>query len=954
MRINPSSPHKLVYSISYEPGFEYLIHGFIFELNDTGELTLKHQRVTPGSLPNFPKFDTEANRQILELIEEFSPNQITKRFSKKDIKPAQFLKKFLSQENTEKLLKPYLEMRISKILDKLRGTTIYLRERDHPAQYPFKIEHFPATVSFHFKRTEEGTTYWPEILHNKTYVRPSSTDSFLLCNEGSWLAIGKTIYHFEQDIEGKRLVPFLTKRTIKIPKASEKAYYQKFVRHTAELYPTVFRGLHIRKANKQPSFKGFISSTATDKVLLKVQYENTLIDIDSKKLKVIEIEKNGNDFAIIELDRDFEKEQEIRQLLNDINFVYKKNSRFETLGGENAIQLVNENFELLNENGITIELLDFEQVYFLGKPSIEIGLNEKIDWFDINAVIRFGKFEIPFFKIKKNILNNDPEFVLPDGSIGLIPEEWFARFRYVFAFAEKGEEGIILNKQHFGLVSDEMNQLQQPKITNKPHELRLNGSLAKTLRPYQKEGFDWLAQLSANNLAGVLADDMGLGKTLQTIALLDAVYQEEVADKEQTDLFTFSSTEVEPTLIVVPSSLIHNWASEIRRFSDQLTFHIHAGQHRNQDPLMFKRHHIIITTYGLLRNDFDFLSSIKYRYLILDESQVIKNPISKIAKVVNQIQASHRLALTGTPIENSLSDLWSQMNFLNKGLLGSYNFFKSEFVSPIEKHHDESKKEKLKKLVFPFVLRRTKEEVAKELPPLSEQTLTCEMVSEQKKLYDSIKSKYRNYIFNELDDAAAHKNRFVVLKGLTELRLIANHPNIYDEESDVPSGKFQMVKERLQGVLEAGHNVLIFSQFTRHIALLENHLKSLQIRYAKLTGATTNRKQAIDAFTDDPNCHVFLISLKAGGIGLNLTKADYVFLLDPWWNPFAEKQAIDRAYRIGQKNNVISYRFITKNSIEEKIVTLQNRKRKLAGEFIPTGSKSGFEFDTNDLDELFS
>ena len=228
------------------------------------------------------------------------------------------------------------------------------------------------------------------------------------------------------------------------------------------------------------------------------------------------------------------------------------------------------------------------------------------------------------------------------------------------------------------------------------------------------------------------------------------------------------------------------------------------------------------------------------------------------------------------------------------------------------------------------------------------------MDSEQQKLYDSIKSKYRNYIFNELDDPTGNKNRFVVLKGLTELRLIANHPLIYDAESDIPSGKFQMVKERLHGVLEAGHNVLIFSQFTRQISILEKYLKSKGILYSLLTGSTSNRQQAIKRFTDNPKCQVFLISLKAGGVGLNLTKADYVFLLDPWWNPFAEKQAIDRAYRIGQNNSVMSYRFITKNSIEEKIVTLQTRKRQLAGEFIPVGSKSGFEFDSADLEELFS
>lgn len=958
MRIDTTRALRLVYSLSMEEGIGHVIHAYIFELNDKNELTLKHQRVTPGSLPNFAEFNTPENQEIVALIEEFSPNAITKRFSKKAIKPAVFLKKFSTADNIEKFLKPYFELRLNKILHLLRGQTIYLRYKDNPAETALIVAERPARAEFHFKRLVEGTSYRIKIIHNGAWVNVSQTSSELLCNSDGWILVGSTIYHFKGQIEGKRLVPFFSKEVVEVKKNSERAYFQKFVKQTAEKFDTILKGVNTTLEHVKPSFKGIITDTEPPKLKVQASYQNNLVDIDSTKQRLLQIVTDEKDFHLITFERSYKQEQEGIELLKSLGFTYSKNSFFTSGPEAPVIDLVNKHHPLLVAHGFQFETTEREEELFIGHTTISFSISENIDWFDVKAVIRFGEFEIPFHKLRKNILNNDPKFKLPNGQWATIPQEWFAEFRYIFAFAENDGDKITLNKQHQNLIAEESStiKLLMKDEPEKSH-LTVPPELKSILRPYQKDGFDWLSQLRANHFSGVLADDMGLGKTLQTITLLKAHYAElqaNGADTDNIDLFTESMKEHRASLVVVPSSLVYNWAAEIRRFAPSLKAHIHVGHLRSFDPIIFKKNHILITTYGLLRNDAEFLSKQEFEYIILDESQTIKNPTSKIAKAVGTLNTKHRLALTGTPIENSLSDLWSQMNFLNKGLLGSYTFFKSEFVTPIEKNNDENKKNKLKKLVYPFILRRTKEEVAKELPPVSEQILVCEMTEEQESLYDEVKSQYRNFILNELEDPLQAKNRFLVLKGLTELRLIANHPKIYDENLTEESGKFKEITERLIEIQEAQHNILVFSQFTRHLNLLEKLLIEKKLEYSMLTGATTNRQKAVEKFTKNDSCNIFLISLKAGGVGLNLTKADYVFLLDPWWNPFAEKQAIDRAHRIGQMQNVFSYKFITKNTIEEKIMQLQQRKLALAGEFIPTGPKESLIFDREDLEELFS
>jgi SNF2 family DNA or RNA helicase len=392
------------------------------------------------------------------------------------------------------------------------------------------------------------------------------------------------------------------------------------------------------------------------------------------------------------------------------------------------------------------------------------------------------------------------------------------------------------------------------------------------------------------------------------------------------------------SLIVVPASLIQNWMNEIERFAPSLKVAAHTGIHRPRNTAGFKYCDVIISSYHTVRQDIDFLREYEFHYVILDESQMIKNPHSKLYRAMSDLRASHKMVVTGTPIENSLTDLWSQINFVNEGLLGSLSFFKKRFVRTIEKKKDQDQEQRLKDLINPFILRRTKEEVAKELPPLYEQYRFCNMTDEQKRLYEEEKSTIRNNLLENLEEIGLERSALMVLKALTRLRQLSNHPLMVEDDYEYGSGKYDEVFRNIESVVSEGHKVLIFSSFVKHLDLYARELDRLNWEYARLTGATVRRQDQVDKFQNDPGCRIFLISLKAGGVGLNLTAADYVFMLDPWWNPAAEMQALNRAHRIGQDKSVFVYRFISNHTVEEKIQRLQQRKSELAKTFITSNN----------------
>jgi len=433
---------------------------------------------------------------------------------------------------------------------------------------------------------------------------------------------------------------------------------------------------------------------------------------------------------------------------------------------------------------------------------------------------------------------------------------------------------------------------------------------------------------------------MGLGKTIQVLAYLQSLRER---DKPQA-----------ASLLVVPKSLLVNWQRESEKFTPALRFLEYMGNFRKKDAGLFNDYDVVLTTYGTMLRDIETLRGHKFHYIILDESQAIKNPIAKSAKAARLLNAEHRLVMTGTPVENNTFELWSQFAFLNPGLLGNMDYFRSAFANPIENGRDESAAALLRKLVYPFILRRTKEQVAPELPPRTERVIYTDLEPAQRKIYNQTKERYRAELLGLIETSGMADARMKILEGLLRLRQIAIHPALVEKTYHGEAPKFEILLETLETLQAEGHKALIFSQFIQTFALLKPELKRRDISFAYLDGQTRDRQHEVDAFQNDPSIPFFLISLKAGGVGLNLTAADYVIHLDPWWNPAVEMQASDRAHRIGQDKPVFIYKIIARDTVEEKILQLQERKRALVQSIIATESSFFKSLTKDDVQLLFS
>jgi SNF2 family DNA or RNA helicase len=431
------------------------------------------------------------------------------------------------------------------------------------------------------------------------------------------------------------------------------------------------------------------------------------------------------------------------------------------------------------------------------------------------------------------------------------------------------------------------------------------------LRDYQREGLGWFEFLQRFKFGGCLADDMGLGKTVQVLALLESR----------------RNGDSRPSLVVVPRSLIFNWQQEAARFTPKLRVLSHTGSERIKGTAHFENYDLILTTYGTLRRDVIHFDEVEFDFVILDESQAIKNAGTETAKAARLLKSRQRLALSGTPIENHLGELWSLFEFLNPGMLGSASVF--QFSTNGTQKPDEESRAMLSRALRPFILRRTKQQVAKELPEKLEQTIYCEMDERQRRQYEELRDYYRQSLLEKVSRQGINKSKIQILEALLRLRQTACHPALVAGSVDdvTPNAKLDVLLPRLSEVTEEGHKAIVFSQFTSFLSIIRKRLDHQGVTYEYLDGKTRNRGVAVERFQSDPNCKLFLISLKAGGQGLNLTAAEYVFLLDPWWNPAVEAQAIDRAHRIGQTNRVFAYRLITRDTVEEKVLELQSTKR---------------------------
>lgn len=586
------------------------------------------------------------------------------------------------------------------------------------------------------------------------------------------------------------------------------------------------------------------------------------------------------------------------------------------------------------------------------QPQIAFRVSSGIDWFDLEAVVRFGDLEASLKEVRRAIRRRQNYVRLADGAIGVIPAEWIERYRHLFALGEDTDTGMRLSRGHLTLLdyllaeSDSIQtdaeferQRERLRSFERIQDQPLPRGFRGELRHYQRAAYNWLHFLDEYGFGGCLADDMGTGKTVCTLAFLQSL--------EERD------PDGPASLIVMPRSLLFNWEREAATFTPDLHVAIHHGATRFPEPEQFDNYDLVLTTYGTMRRDIELLRRYRFRYAILDESQAIKNPLAETAKAARLLNARRRLALTGTPVENSTLELWSQFAFLNPGLLGNLDYFREAFVTPIEQNHDAETARFLRRMVYPFILRRTKDQVAPELPPRSERLLEVDMEPAQRRLYIRQRDYYRALLLGLIDNAGIDNARMQVLEGLLRLRQICNHPRLVEPDFRGSSGKFELLIETLETLAAEGHKALVFSQFVQMLALIREALDARRIPYAYLDGQTRQRQQEVDRFQSDETLRFFLISLKAGGVGLNLTAADYVIHVDPWWNPAVEMQATDRTHRIGQKKPVFVYKLVTRDSVEEKILHLQNRKRELVEQLITADAGMLKALTREDVEMLF-
>ncbi|MCP4205164.1 MAG: DEAD/DEAH box helicase family protein [bacterium] len=577
-----------------------------------------------------------------------------------------------------------------------------------------------------------------------------------------------------------------------------------------------------------------------------------------------------------------------------------------------------------------------------------------IDWFDLSGQVDFAGDRLELTTILDAVKRGNQFVDLADGSQGLLPAAWMETYDSLAQLASDATDDGLRFLPSQALIVDALLTAMPPadvdaafaKLRDKLKSFerikpkKETRGFGGTLREYQRRGLGWLNFLREFDLGGVLADDMGLGKTVQVLALIQA-YR---APSKTTKL---------PFLVVAPRSVVYNWIDEASHFTPKLKVVEYRGPGREKLQEHFSDYDVIVTTYGTLRRDIGFLATVEFDTAILDEAQAIKNPASQTAKASRLLVARHRLALTGTPIENHLGELGSLFEFLNPGLLGRLPRLEvltgGRAPSKLELEH-------IAEDMRPFILRRTKAQVLPDLPPKTEQTLLCNLRQEQRELYDKVRASYQVNLLEQVEEKGVSGSAIQVLEALLRLRQIACHPGLVNPEwEEAGSAKLETLFDQVSEVLDEGHKVLVFSQFTKLLAYVRRHLDTNGASYAYLDGKTRDRGKVVERFQTDPDCNLFLVSLKAGGTGLNLTAAGYVFLLDPWWNPAVEAQAIDRTHRIGQTQPVFAYRMIARDTVEEKILDLQGSKRKLADAILEGGGGQSLrDLTADDLKMLLS
>jgi SNF2 family DNA or RNA helicase len=959
--LTASKSFQLCFDLSFEKNLNtYIPTSYI--VKNTNEIKYLDKKATKDVLDSFGvDFDSlDSNtKKILTACESLKPEFIFRKFGAK-IKSAKTIADLQKDSKIEFAIRQYLKFNVSSFYDLIVKEQFPLSlnmsaEKDF---YRSRITVDPLEFEpqIQFDKHSEGITYTLSLKENKTVFLPMNSSVTILLDEPGWLIIDKKLGQLKE-LNAKKLTPFLNKKSIEIPSKLVDNYFKGFIPEIAKKIDIQATGFDMEVRDQiisstiQPVYDFFKNCYYIN---LYFDYNGYVFDAGkTKKTHSFVDFSKANEPKIIQFKRSAVEVLYTKKLV-EIGLVKIKNELFgletESTDPYINVQLIIDNKEKLESLGFTIQNLKLESKEIITESNtISIAQETKADWFDIKIVISIGSYQINFRDIIPNIKSKERLFLLPDGNYFLIPLEWFSKYGTLAKLAHTENGNLLLRKSNFAAL-DTIPEIKNDANPVYHAEYAASDLLKATLRPYQQEGVKWLLGHFNSSLGACLADDMGLGKTLQTLAVLVAV-QEQLGFTTKTtnfDLFANETTvEREPlkALIVLPSSLVFNWYNEASKFTPHFSKMQYVGNERKLLAHKLGATDLIFTSYSIVHRDISTLEKHDFRYLILDESQYIKNKNSKIFKAINRINTAHKIALSGTPIENSLDDLWSQMQFINPDILGSYAFFTENFKNPIEKRQNEEVLTELKNLIQPYILRRTKEQVLKDLPELTEQVFYCDMDPEQEKLYEEEKSKARNFL---LKTDGAGPDKINIINTLMKLRQLSNHPKMLDQESEIDSGKYKAVTNYLETLVKEKQKAIIFSSFVTNLNFYTGWCTQNKISFCEISGETPSdkREQQVKLFQEKEEPLLFFISLKAGGVGLNITKASYVLFLDPWWNPFAEKQGIGRAHRMGQLNKVNVIRFISKNTVEEKIIKLQENK-KLLSDFLLEESFVNDEIETN-------
>ncbi len=956
---------EIVYNLYLSPNLHiYLANAYIINKTSPNTYGAIKAIATPEIMRSYDLFlDQSPHNPCIDICQKLTETAILERFIKSK-------KATYDDISKDKVVQKTITLWVQKQLDRLL-TMIETHQFviGHGINESRRLDswkellHFsPLTLKpkLRFVKQAAGIDYELFLKANDEVWRPSTVDIIELIDEPGRVLVGQTIYRLA-DLNAAKIRPFLQKEMVHIPEKFVEEYLTKFVREILKYAEVESNGFDIIKEQPAPvatlqARTNFLTSQWRIEMLLSYGDNHfAFYSTDQSRTKIIQ--RDGVYYFIV-VQRQPPIERQLADILISLGLAQDHDASFIV---ETAVQDVADSYDIivwlvnnsdqLKQKGFLIEMPEIEGARLVSMaPKLSIVATSKSDWFDIYGEIVIGDFTIPFSNLLGHIRSENRIFKLSDGTCFIIPIEWMNKYGPMSKWVSVENEQVrLLKSQGSILVTAGLNgadtaneELIKVCFTPSPN-------IKAVLRPYQHAGVSWLVEHQVNGLGCCLADDMGLGKTLQVICALDYAHRQKENQREETHAIPSQQLSLfEPirkvgksplkALIIMPSSLIFNWSAELYKFIPSWLVCQHIGANRTTDIRILKEYDVVLTSYQTALRDEELFVQIDWIYVVLDESQYIKNSDTKVFKAIQGIKAQHKLCMTGTPIENSLSDLWSQMQFINPNILGSLANFKETYQIPIEKGGREDLIDELKTIVQPYILRRTKKEVLTDLPEKTEQIMYCEMTVEQARLYEKEKSAARNLILEQ--DVNDPQVRIRIFNTLLRLRQIANHPSLHLSDYIADSGKLILIREQLVNIRDRGQKVLLFSSFTGHLNIVAEYLTSIGVNFVTLTGSSsqTARRHAVQSFQEESSVQFFLISIKAGGTGLNLTAADYVFLLDPWWNPFVEDQAIARVHRIGLEHPIHVIRFISLDTIEEKILKLQAFKKHLASELVDIDS----------------